>query len=58
MTGNSFTLVDRQGRKYLTSEERTRFLAAASSEPKPEHQTFALTLAHSGYASAEGRRGR
>ena len=53
MTGNSFTLVDRQGRKYLTSEERTRFLAAASREPKPDHQTFALTLAHSGARVSE-----
>ena len=53
MTGNTFTLVDRQGRKYLTSEERGRFLAAASREPKPDHQTFALTLAHSGARVSE-----
>ena len=47
------SLVDHYGRKYLTSEERARFLAAASREPKPEYQTFALTLAHSGARISE-----
>lgn len=53
MTGNTISLVDHQGRKYLTSEERARFIAAASREPKPEYQTFALTLAHSGARISE-----
>ena len=53
MTGNNISLVDRQGRKYLTREERERFLVAAAREPKPEHQTFALVLAHSGARISE-----
>ena len=55
MTGNAISLVDHQGRKYLTSEERARFIAAASREPKPEYQTFALTLAHSGARISDTR---
>ena len=39
------TLVDDRGRKYLTADERTRFLAAARTHPKPTVQTFARTLA-------------
>ena len=53
MTGNAISLFDRQGRKYLTREERERFLQAAARAPKPEHQTFALTLAHSGARISE-----
>ena len=33
-------LVDHRGRKYLTAEERTRFLAAVRSRPKPTVQTL------------------
>ena len=39
-------LVNTRGRKYLTAEEPSRFLAAAAREPDPENQTFALVLAH------------
>ena len=53
MTETSFTLVDRRGRKYLTEQERERFLAAAATEPTPDRQTFALTLAHSGARLSE-----
>ena len=30
------TLVDHRGRKYLTREERDRFLAAVRGHPKPQ----------------------
>ncbi len=53
MTGNTIFPVDRQGRKYLTREERERFLAAATRESKPEHRTFALVAAHSGARISE-----
>ena len=46
-------LVDGKGRKYLTAEERERFLAAAAREARPERQTFALVLAHSGARLSE-----
>ena len=46
-------LVDAKGRKYLTAEERERFFRAAVRTPKPEHQTFALTVAHSGARLSE-----
>ena len=42
-----------KGRKYLTAEERERFFRAAVRTPKPEHQTFALTVAHSGARLSE-----
>ena len=48
-----FTLVDARGRKYLTGEERARFLAAARTHPRPTVQTFALTLAHTGCRISE-----
>ena len=53
MDESGFTLVDARGRKYLTGEERARFLGAARSHPKPAVQTFALTLAHTGCRISE-----
>ena len=47
------TLVGARGRKYLTAEERTRFLAAAHADPRPAVQTFAATLAHTGARISE-----
>ena len=41
-------LVDARGRKYLTADERTRFLAAVRAHPKPTTQTLARTLAMTG----------
>ena len=38
---------------HLTEDERERFLAAAAREPKPEHQTFARAIAHSGARLSE-----
>ena len=38
----SASLLDSRGRKYLTAEERERFLAAAREHPTPAVQTFAL----------------
>ena len=46
-------LADGRGRKYLSKDERERFLAAAAREPKPEHQTFALAIARSGARLSE-----
>ena len=45
-------LVDGRGRKYLTAEERARFLEAAR-RAAPADQTFALTLAHTGTRVSE-----
>lgn len=53
MVQGTIQLVDAKGRKYLTHEERGRFLAAAAREEKPDRQTFALTLAHSGARLSE-----
>lgn len=53
MVQGTIQLVDAKGRKYLTHQERGRFLAAAAREGKPERQTFALTLAHSGARLSE-----
>ncbi len=53
MVQGTIQLVDAKGRKYLTHEERDRFLAAAAREAKPDRQTFALTLAHSGARLSE-----
>ena len=53
MGESGFTLVDARGRKYLTGEERARFLAAARTHPRPAVQTFALTLAHTGCRISE-----
>ena len=49
----AYTLVVARGRKYLTGEERARFLAAACAHPRPTVQTFALTLAHTGCRISE-----
>ena len=46
-------LVDARGRKYLTSEERTRFLAAVRTHPKASVQTLARTLAMTGCRVSE-----
>ena len=46
-------LVDTRGRKYLTDDERQRFLEAARLAPRPADQTFALTLAHTGARISE-----
>ena len=53
MVQGTIRLVDGKGRKYLTAEERERFLAAAAREARPERQTFALVLAHSGARLSE-----
>ncbi len=53
MVQGTIQLIDAKGRKYLTREERDRFLAAATREEKPDRQTFALTLAHSGARLSE-----
>ena len=47
------TLVDARGRKYLTADERTRFLAAARAHPKPTVHTLARTLAMTGARVSE-----
>ena len=41
-------LVDEHGRKYLTADERRRFVAAAAHVQKPADQTFVLTIARTG----------
>ena len=48
MPETDFSLVDARGRKYLTADERVRFLAAVGRDARAEIQTFALTLAHTG----------
>ena len=50
MAETDFSLGDGRGRgrKYLTLQERTRFLDAVRGDPRPEVQTFALTLVHTG----------
>ena len=53
MQENTFSLVDARGRKYLTREERERFLDAVRKHPRPEVQTFALALAHTGSRISE-----
>ena len=47
------SLVDHRGRKYLTAEERTRFLAAVRAHPRPTVQTLARTLALTGCRVSE-----
>ena len=44
----SVQLVDDRGRKYLTVEERARFIRAAAHVRKPVDETFVLTIAHTG----------
>ena len=47
------TLVDARGRKYLTPEERERFLAAVRAHRQPAVQTLARTLAMTGARVSE-----
>ena len=47
------TLVDARGRKYLTADERARFLATVGRHPKPATQTLARTLALTGCRVSE-----
>ena len=47
------SLVDHRGRKYLTADERQRFLAAIRAHPKPAVQTLARTLALTGCRVSE-----
>ena len=53
MTDANISLVGRDGRKYLTATERTRFLAAVRSHPNPSTQTLATTLAMTGARVSE-----
>ena len=46
-------LVDDRGRKYLTTDERQRFIRAAAHVRKPLDQTFVLTIAHAGARVSE-----
>ena len=46
--GQPGDLVDQHGRKYLTADERQRFLAAVRAHPKPAVQTLARTLTLTG----------
>ena len=46
-------LVDDRGRKYLTADERARFIAAAAHVKKPADQTSVLTIAHTGARVSE-----
>ena len=46
-------LVDDRGRKYLTVDERQRFIRAAAHVRKPVDQTFVLTIAHTGARVSE-----
>ena len=46
-------LVDARGRKYLTTEERRRFLDAVRTHPRPTVQTLARTLALTGCRVSE-----
>ena len=47
------SLLEPRGRKYLTSQERERFIAAVERHPRPDIQTFALTLTHAGCRISE-----
>ena len=46
-------LVDERGRKYLTADERQRFIRAAVHVRKPVDQTFVLTITHTGARVSE-----
>ena len=50
---DTVSLVGARGRKYLTREERERFLEAVRMHPRPEVQTVALTLVHTGCRISE-----
>lgn len=47
------SLVDSNGRKYLSADERERFLASVRTHPKPTTQTLARTLALTGCRVSE-----
>ena len=47
------SLVDARGRKYLTADERSRFLATIRTHPRPTVQTLARTLALTGCRVSE-----
>ena len=49
----SAQLVDERGRKYLTVDERQRFIRAAAHVRKPVDQTFVLTITHTGARVSE-----
>ena len=51
----SAQLVDERGRKYLTVEERQRFIRAAAHVRKSVDQTFVFTIAHTGARVSEVR---
>ena len=53
MVQANLRLIDGHGRKYLTVDERARFIAAAAHVKKPADQTFALTIAHTGARESE-----
>ena len=50
---NTGELVDARGRKYLTPEERARFLGAVRAHRQPTVQTLARTLAMTGCRVSE-----
>ena len=50
---SDISLVDHRGRKYLTADERARFLAAVRAHPRPAVQTLARTLALTGCRVSE-----
>ena len=52
-TEGNITLVDRRGRKYLTTIERQRFVEVAQTDPIPAVQTFTLALAYTGCRISE-----
>ena len=49
----NIALVDRRGRKYLTSIERQRFVDVAETDSIPAVQTFTLTLTYTGCRISE-----
>ena len=53
MSDSQFSLVDTRGRKYLTAEERYRFLAAVRAHRQPTVQTLARTLTMTGCRVSE-----
>ena len=53
MDRTNATLVDARGRKYLTADERARFLAAVRAHRQPTVQTLARTLAMTGCRVSE-----
>ena len=50
---STLSLVNCDGRKYLTCEERSRFIEAVRLHKRPEVQTFALMLVYSGCRISE-----